>query len=36
MGVEINDLFVTRQNTFHTKLVDAYVKKEQEAEEYRI
>jgi hypothetical protein len=35
MSHEINDLFVTRQNTFNQKLVDAYVQKEYEANEYR-
>lgn len=36
MGPEIQEMFFTRQNTFHQKLIEAYVQKENEAEQYRI
>ena len=35
MNLEVNNLFVTRQDTFNQKIVEAYVLKENEANNYR-
>lgn len=35
MSLEVENLFVTRQDTFNQKIVEAYVLKENEASNYR-